>query len=390
MGLLKWIYRKEEKEFRNEYRILGIKISLTNKKKIDEIIKESIRIQDNYNLSPLENAKKAIVFLVPPEQSVTGGIMSIFYYCQFSRELNPDASCFLSTYPGKMTYAANNKFKNNEKIYRFSQLVEHGKNIENLILHLPEYYSKNFYENMNEKELEYIKSIPKLKINILDQNIDIMPEMDEVSRLLDLTSDISHSCGFKRSVTQEICDRYNMPLYGLPSYINLENCTKKDFEYKKNIILYSNDINPMKGKIIDCLKRELKNFEIIEIQGLAYQEFLDLISESLFCISFGEGFDGYYIQPYYAKSIGITVYNDTFFLNKEIRNLPFVYESYEEMYEKVVDDIKDTYKNKERFEAISETTYTYLKNKINLKNETLTGLTNFYNDRPDFIPERHQ
>src|SRR5574344_1460025 len=99
------------------------------------------KIQDDYDLSKLENAKKIIVFLTPNRDKMSGGVMSIYSLCEATRKICPDAFCFVSTHAGNMTYPSNEKFANNEKIYRWKQLVEHAKNVQKLIIHIPEYYS---------------------------------------------------------------------------------------------------------------------------------------------------------------------------------------------------------------------------------------------------------
>ena len=116
------------------YRILGIKFSVKNTNFYKQF-KDAIKIQDAYDLTELKNTKKLILFLIPSPDSamINGGIMSIFSLCETSREINPDATCIISTFPNKKyTYAKNDKFLNNESIYRFSQIVDNAKNLEEM------------------------------------------------------------------------------------------------------------------------------------------------------------------------------------------------------------------------------------------------------------------
>jgi hypothetical protein len=46
-----------------------------------------------------------------------------------------------------------------------------------------------------------------------------------------------------------------MPLYFVPSYINLNHCIKKEFKEKKKLILYSSDFHLMNKKKNICRKK---------------------------------------------------------------------------------------------------------------------------------------
>ena len=119
----KKFFSKEITEKYTRYYILGIRFKKNNKSYWEKIKKDTldaIKQQDSYNLEDLKQAKKLIVFLTPSLFKINGGIMSIFSLCETSRNLNPDAVCIISTEIGKYTYAKNDKFLNEEKIYRFS------------------------------------------------------------------------------------------------------------------------------------------------------------------------------------------------------------------------------------------------------------------------------
>lgn len=346
-----------------------------------------IPIQNLYDLNDLKKAKKIVVFLIPSDDCVTGGIISIFKLCHFTRELLSDSvSSIISTHPGRYTYAKNSGYENDELVYRWEQVINNAHGVQELILHIPEYYSFRFYKDLQTNEKRFLRSIPTLKINILNQNINSMPKLRHLKDLGKLTRFVTQSVGFDRCVTQEVCDRYGMPLYQVPSFVDLESCIKKKYGKKKGLILYSPDQNPLKHRIINKLKKDLNDFELREIRNIKYLQFLDLIADALFCISFGEGFDGYYIQPYYAGSIGISVYNDSFFPDSQFKDFPFVYSSYEKMEHNIVDDIKKVYKNQKKFENISTKIYHYFQNNINKKDNTIKGLGRFYKNSPTFLP----
>jgi hypothetical protein len=348
--------------------------------------RKDVPVQDLYNLNNLKGAQRLVVFLVPSNDNVAGGVISIFKFCQITRELLSDSVAIICTHPGRYTYAKNSGFENDELVYRWEQVVKNANNVQELILHIPEYYSFRFYKDLRANERSFLKSIPTLKINILNQNINAMPKLVQLKDLGLLTKLVTQSISFDRCVTQSVCDQYGVPVYQVPSFVDLENCIKKNYEQKKRLILYSPDMQPLKYRIINQLKKDLNDFEFKEIRNLKYLQFLNLVADSLFCISFGEGFDGYYIQPYYAKSIGISVYNDQFFPDAKIKNFPFVYSSYEQMEQNIANDIKKVVKYNKQFKKISTEIYHYFQKNINNKDRTIRGLDLYYNNAPTLLP----
>lgn len=366
--------------------LLGIRIR-TKTSSYYEKLEIVTKTQDNYDLSALHRAKKAIIFIVPSKGQMAGGIMSIFNFCHYSRMVQKDCLCLIVTAPGDFTYARNETFENDELVYRWSQMRKNLTSVEDLIVHVPECLVNRFYKDLSKADMSFLKSVAKLKLNVLNQNINLMPDMKYIEKLYNLTSDVIHSTGFHKYTTQQVCNRFKLPLYYLPSFLNLDNCVWRGVEGKKKVVLYSNDHHPMKQQIIDRLRLELADFDFVEINNLSYAEFLALIADCLFTISFGEGFDGYYIQPYYAGSIGITVYNEEFFPEAAIADFPFVYGSYQELGEKVSEDIKDICEDKNKYSEVARHTHDYFVEHINKVNHTIEGLRNVYEERPTFLPK---
>lgn len=357
---------------------------------VAKLLKESTRarlIQNTYNLNPIKKSEKLVIFLVPGQIELLGGIMTIFQACQISKEVYPDALHLIATFPGYFTYAKNNKFKNEEVVFRFSQIINNLNNVQELVLHIPEFYAARFIFDLSKSQIKIFQKIKDLKINILNQNINFMPEYDLLKTLYQLTPNLSHSVGFEKFATQDIANQYRLPLYSMFSFLDLENCVVKEFDKKEKIILFSSDPHPMKNTILKILQENLIDFRLKEIKNLTYEEFLEAIASAMFCISFGEGFDGFFIQPYYANSIGIAVYNNIFFPKEEIKEFPFIYENYEELAQNIVNDILVNYKNKDLYEETSKNTLLFLKDNINKKENTSNGLKKIYTSMPDFQGE---
>jgi len=209
-----------------------------------ERTKAAIAVQNSYDLKPLDMARKIVVFLVPNDGEITGGVLSIYHFVKFTRELDIDSLCVISTVPGKHTYAANGKFKNTEKILRWEQIINNCSRCEELVIHVPEFFAGNLKGALGKGDLDKLRALRKVRVNVLNQNIDFMPSKGDLQSLYSLTEDVGHSVGFERFSSQQTCNSYGMPLYFVPSYIDLSNCVTSDFSTKKKLILYSNDYVP--------------------------------------------------------------------------------------------------------------------------------------------------
>ena len=369
------------------YRILGIKFSVKNSKFYKQF-KDAIKIQNVYDFTELKNAKKLILFLIPSPDSamINGGIMSIFSLCEESRRINKDALCIISTPPHcKYTYAKNDKFLNNENIYRFSQIVDNANNLDEMILHIPEYSADDFYNTQDEKDIEFLKSIKNLHINIMNQNIELMPEPEKLKDLYKLTNNITQTIAHDRYATQEVCDKWQIPTHLFSAYWDMTAYKTYPFEEKEKIIVLSPDWNEHKERIVEKLEKELPDWKLVTVNNMTYTEYMDLISRAFFTITFGEGFDGYFLQPPVVGSIGFGVYNNQFFPSENWLNFDNVFKSYDEMFENIVGIIKQLQSDKESYLLLSKQVkaehdklYSYDKFHNNLKR--------FYDKNYDFVP----
>lgn len=270
---------------------------------------------------------------------MTGGIQSIYSICKYSREICPDALCLISTHPGKFTYSHNDFFKNDEQIFRWEQIIENAKNAKEIIIHVPEYFAGKLYKSLKKADIKFLKGIENLQINIINQNIELMPAPAEIKDLFKLTNNITQTIGHHRYATQEVCDKWQIPAHFLSVHIDLSGYKSYPFEEKEKIIVLSPDNAPYKEAVIEKLKNELPDFKLVTVENMTFGEYMDLIARAYFVISFGEGFDGYFNQPEYVGSLGFAVYNDVFFPNQSWSKLNNVYNSAEEMLKKLGFDL---------------------------------------------------
>ena len=379
------IFSIKNKAGRKIITFLGIKLKFQNNRKFFKETAASIKVQDCYDLEPLKKAQKIILFLVPSKGKMSGGVMSIYSICEYTREINPDWFCLISTHPGKFTYARNDEFENNEQVYRWEQIVQFGSNIQEMILHIPEYYVKYFYVDLKENDIKFLKFLPSLQINIMNQNIEKMPNPLELADLKKLTNNITQSIAHDRYATQEVCDKWGIPAHLFSCQLRLRP-DKFYYENKDKIILYSNDNNIYKPMILNKLKSALPDYKLVEINGLKFDEFQNAVAKAFVTITFGEGFDGYFLIPSKLGSLGMAVYNEEFFPDKSWLELGNVFKSYDDMLNSIADKILYLQDHNDEYKALSKINrekHDLLYNSEKFKN----NLERFYKKEYDFEPK---
>lgn len=362
-------------------KFLGIKLCVKNKQKV----LDAIKIQNSYDLSNIKNTKKMIVFFIPPKNDINGGIMSIFSICKYSREICPDAQCVITTFPSKVTYAHNTFFKNDEKIYRWEQIVNNAKNVKELIIHIPEYFSDKFSTALTNKDFKFLKQIENVQINILNQNIELMPEPEKIKGLYKITNNVTQTIAHDRYATQEVCDKWQIPTHFLSVHIDTSGYRSYAFEEKQKIIVLSPDEAPYKEAIVKKLKQELPDFKLITVENMPFDEYMDLIAKAYFTITFGEGMDGYFSQPITVESLSFAIYNTKFFPDNSWTKLKNIYINSTDMLANLTQDLKNYLSNKEAyFNSINAVKDKY--DGLYSSSKIFNNLELFYKNKFTFFP----
>lgn len=346
--------------------------------------------QHFFDLSEIRETDKLILFILPPKRIINGGVMSIFFLCETTRRLFPDAKIVLATFPSLYTHAQNDLFENNEKIYRFSQIINEKLKATHIYIHIPEYLSSTFFYVLTKKQRKILCSISNLYINILNQNIILMPPREKLTALFKLTTHITQTTAHRRYATQEISDHWQIPLHHFSALLKHPPVQIPTFKEKiqMKIIVFSSDKNKYQKKIRKMIETELPDYTIITVKKMSYYKYFSLISKSMCVVSFGEGFDGYFCQPPSVGSLGIAVYNDAFFPDKEWVNLDNVYISFEEMNNNFSENLRKWEKNIDQYnKLIKENKEKLLQ--IYSQKEYSNNIARFYNGEYDFTPSKN-
>jgi hypothetical protein len=330
--------------------------------------------------------KNLIVFFVPPEKIVNGGILSIFSQCKETRKFYDlhRSEVVVCTYPGNETYKFNDLFPNNETVYNFDQIMHKWRKLDKVIFHIPETAVRIIGTVFNEKYRSFFQNINDVHLNIMTQNIELMRDPVEFAGLFKITPKITQTTAHDRYTTQFLSDKYQTPVHHLSVFNDKSQYINTPYDKKINLIIYSPDEHPEKSKIIDKLK-SLERYEIREIRGLKYDEYKKLTTSAKFCISFGEGFDGYFLESFFSNSIGISVYNNDFFPDNSYSNLDSVFDSYKLMEKNLISMIKNL-DDREKYTQYVKKVSSKLEKLYN-HDRYLKKMERFYKGSYDILPQ---
>lgn len=308
----------------------------------ETLSRKARHIQDNnIEKNYPTNAKKLIVFMVPPLDYVGGGIMSICSIAKVTKSLavNKDAEIILVTWPSKQTIVKHTKFETDFDVYRFEQLPRYFKQVEEILVHLPEVHVYEFLTRATPSELLWLSGISNRRANIMNQNNELMPSVDITNELKKVFPQVTMTIAHKQYCRRQMRTSYDMSIHFF-STSNLVEYHYRAYRQKENLLVYSCDENIHKKNIVETLKNSFPDMKIVEIRDMEYAEYLDIISRAKWMITFGEGLDGYFLESIRSGAIPFAVNNNVFF-DERFNDLPILFNSYSDMNSLIVESIKN-------------------------------------------------
>ncbi len=305
-----------------------------------------------------KNEKQIVVFFNLTIHIVTGGMLSINNFVEHSKQFSTEYNfgLIMSGLPFEYAVIPNKYFEYALEPIDFNYIIKYTKP-EKLLLNIPEVFIISFLNALSVKQIEWLKSIKKLNINILNQNDELMPEQKYIEQIREICNNrLTITAAHKSYCTGEKSVQYGTPVFLLRPFA--EKYYKTDFKDKKNIILLSPDFNKHKNKIIKKLKKELSEYQFKIIRNMKFEDYKKEISKAKYTLTFGEGFDGYFLEPYLSGSIGFAVYNNVFF-PKDFPKIQTLYASWQDLYDNIVEDSRNNDKNPLKYKEISKTIENY-------------------------------
>jgi hypothetical protein len=304
------------------------------------------KIQDQKIEQFPRDAEKLVLFFIEGadpktgRDKISGGIMSIVSLCEESRAILEitNTAVLLCTFPDQYLLSKHTRFQNESDVFRFDQLEDYFWNVKQVIIHIPEYLCQHFLKYTEDKRLTWLANGKHVHINILNQNIKYMPLPETVNKIRRVAAVTSVTTAHERYCSEYYRQLYDVPLHKFSVWISPEKYQFTDYHSKKNLMVVSPDGHPMREKILDVL-RAIPGLEVRVINGLTYQEYLEVITEAKWTLTFGEGLDGYLIEPIFSGAVGFAVYNDDFF-TPDFKSIPTIFETWAELESRITDEIR--------------------------------------------------
>lgn len=284
--------------------------------------------------------KRLVVFLTPGYNWRTGGVLSISNLYRESCYLTDihHATVALCAVPGDpLHFLRYDWFENHSNILRLEPLLSRCRQLEFLLVHIPEYAVNRFMAWLDLPAATHCRRVPERHFNVLVQNIDQVQGQNVagLARFGKVTCTTAHEA----YSTQGIRKKLAVPLHKLSVYLNHEQYMLTRYESKENLLVVSPDPHPLRESLLTHLAASLPSLRIIRIQSMTFQDYKMLVSRAKWALTFGEGLDGYFAEPILSGGIGFAVFNDRFF-TPEYSNLENVYSSWDDLQVRMVPDLQ--------------------------------------------------
>ena len=329
--------------------------------------------------SKLENL---IVFLVPENDVVSGGVMSINSIAKVTKSLKDihDSEVIICTMPNPKTFSKYTKFDSSFNVYRFDQLRSYFSNVKNLMIHIPEIYVYPFLYFITPEQELWLKGIKNVHFNILNQNIEFLPRPRYVDYLKGMSNKVTMTCAHKKYCVPQLRTSFDIDVH----FFSTSNFTKYEyvpFEKKEDLLVYSPDIHPMKERILDKIKTDFPSLKMKEIKKMSYAEYLKTIGKAKWMITFGEGLDGYFSESIRSGTMAFSVCNMNFF-DDSYDGMVNVFDDYSQMYDNI-SKLIGKYNNANKFKTVVDKCR-QIDAKLYDDNEYIENIRQFYLGNYDY------
>ena len=252
-----------------------------------------------------------LLLIVSPEDAISGGIMSFYGIYKLSKELEylHHRKVIAVTLHKYSTHSGFTMFDNDMPVIRYQAVQQIiSKNVEDC----PECYVVDLIEHLSNDLYDPINIAKRKYLNILNQKIEIMPEPRVINVAKNYFDLVTQTAAHYKYASKKDRDYYGIPTHLLipPIY---KNFVIRSYEEKENIFAYSYDESPIKEEVLNMIKDKFPYLDFVEIKNISFDDYLDLISRAKWCMTFGEGLDGYFSEPYDSGTISFAIWNEDYF-----------------------------------------------------------------------------
>jgi hypothetical protein len=285
--------------------------------------------------------RRLIVFLTPGYEAPSGGVLSIADLYNESKTLRRlhGGRVIMCTVPGEPLLPKYTWFENSNYILNLNAVLERCRPLDYLLLHVPEYAvaSGQMVTWLAAAGGALLRKAREVHFNVMVQNIDLIDggRLGELTRFGRVTCTTAHEA-YSNLATRE---RLGVTLHWLSVLSGPELHSQSGYRDKEQLLIASDDEHPLKAQVLEQIARALPELRIEVVRGLTYEEFKRLVGRAKWSLTFGEGLDGYFVEPVYRGGVSFAVFNERFFTPAFAR-LETVYPSWEALLERMVPDLR--------------------------------------------------
>jgi hypothetical protein len=323
-------------------------------------------------------SSKVIIFLLPGSEFICGGILSIFSLYRFSRDLTTEhnAKVLMCFYPGEARCKWRYQIVDSSiTVYPLWLIFATCLQTTQMQLHVPEYALQEIVKRLGRRRLEKLRLSHGLQMNILNQNVLLMPPDAFIECLWKQLPELTCTTAHPNYTTMEYRRRWGTPLHHLPAWTYPNEPVVSGYEEKRDLLIVSPDSSPHREAVLRKISTALPQLQIRIIERMPFEEYLNLAQVAKWSLTFGEGLDDYFIGTFYRGGVGFAVFNQEFFTS-EFKGLRTVYPNWETLAARIIGEI-ESLDNKEAMESYSAQVRLLI-TRIWSPDRTRTALREFY------------
>lgn len=244
------------------------------------------------------------------------------------------ALCILPGDPPLFKYSW---FENHNYLLDLEPVLKSCSTLQHLLLHMPAYSVNRVLDWLTTASSTSLRNIRQVHLNILVQNIDLIQgkNVAGLKQFGRVTCTTAHEA-YTNLATREAM---GVPLHRLGVLNGPEFYSRASYENKEPLLIVSRDKHPLKKQVLEHIAQALPELKIQIIQDLSYEDFKKVIRRAKWSLTFGEGLDGYFIEPAFSGSVPFAVFNNRFF-TPPFAKLETVYPSWEVLMERITVDLQ--------------------------------------------------
>jgi len=300
-----------------------------------------IRIIQEIILFFSSTKKNVVIIFVPGKEFFSGGILSLFYLFKATKKiLNKDSTacyvCTLPYHPNILHYTNSGK---GITIFNYFSVLRKYRNANKIMLQVGESFVWDVAKLVNDSRQTAIET-SKVHINVLNLNMDFMPPPIEIDKLRRFSTSLTITAAHVKYTEKSFSVGYGTEFTHLCPWFVEGEIVSVPFDKKKNILLVSHDPHEKREAILNEVRTNLPDIEIVEMPNMKFEDYLKFQSEVKWTLTFGEGLDGYLVHSSFTGGVCLAVNNSTFF-TEEFAELPNIFESFDMLQRNMVSFIKN-------------------------------------------------